>query len=65
MLMYVWSGCRLCALIKGADYFVEASSSIARGAQGARYHHWTYHCGIWNRHQSAGSQHDRISGRQQ
>lgn len=65
MLMYVWLVVGFVLLIKGADYFVEAELVHCAGAQGARYHHWTYHCGIWNQRTRAGSQHDRISGRQQ
>ena len=35
-------------LMKGADFFVEGSSSIAKRAEGAADHHRTYYCGNGN-----------------
>ena len=37
MLMYVWLVVGFVLLIKGADYFVEASSSIARALSALEY----------------------------
>lgn len=36
-------------LVKGADYFVDGASSIAKQAPHSVSCDWSYNCGIWNK----------------
>ena len=52
-------------LIKGADYFVEGSSAVAKILENPQYCDWPYDCGYGNQRARTGSQCDGCIDREQ